>query len=1134
MIPSGYKALLPLVGTVLIFLSFRDNNPWYVKINPAHSGIDIINAIPDSTENYIYASNGNGIGAGDFNNDGLIDVFFSSNNSFNKLYLNKGDFKFEEISDAANIKGNGYWGSGVSVVDINDDGLMDVYVAHSGPYSKPQQLANQLFINKGLRNKLPYFEEEAEKYGLALPGSNTTQASFFDFDKDGDLDVFILNHSTKNFVKIQSASMFRKTVDSTCSNQLLRNDRGRFTNITKEAGLIFSSANYGLGVVVSDLNNDGWDDLYATCDFEERDFCYINQKNGTFKEVLESSFKHISFYSMGVDAGDMNNDGRMDLVTLDMMPESNERQKIILANESIDKFLTLERNGFYHQNVRNMLQVNAGLDDKEIMHFAEAGQLAGISNTDWSWAPLFFDYNNDGLNDLFITTGYAKDYSNLDVLNNYGNQVVNPGQLGAQSAPGTQSAPVKLSESGKQPAPSNSLQTLKQSYPDLKLPVRLFKNNGSLSFSEISASTGFTELKISGACIYADFDNDGRMDLLYSNLNEAPSLYKNSGATENYLKISLIGKKGNRNAIGARIKIKTVSNEQIKDVQPVRGYQSSQDPRIHFGLGNSINTDIKITWPDGAVTDLKSVKANQHIIIDQSKEHSNKDVILSKGKIGAPGPQFAYSRSEQTTFNNAGHTENNYVDFRHQYTIPYMVSAVGPAVAKTDLNNDGYPDFFQGGAKGFAGQILISKGSEGFETRSPQCFRDDLEYEDVSAVFIDADKDGDMDLVVASGGTDYEKGSEFYQDRLYLNDGIGNFKRGVNGFPVTNESSKGVVISSDFDKDGDTDLFIGGYTMPGNFGVTPRSYLLRNDSKKDTIVFTDVTDRYASAAKYAGMITSAQWADINGDGFEELFLAPEWTNCRVLQNNEGKKFADVSRKSGLTGINGLWSSVNVNDIDGDGDLDIIAGNAGRNLQLKASKQEPIRFYIADLNASGKSNPVISSFIKGKEYPIYFRDEFLEEAFTLKQRYPTFQDYAKADITHLFAGSMNAPMPVYEVNELRSGIFIQKEGRFEFSPFSEHVQVSRINTIEVFDSNKDGRKDLLVAGNFYGYRKRFGRSDAMSPLILEQDASGKFIVNGPDKTGLFLWEQTKSASVINDGSKLIFFNNNSKPVLYEKN
>ncbi len=1084
-------AILTFVGVFAFFYSFKTKDQYYTKIEPGQSGIDMVNTIPDFAGNYIYASNGNGIGIGDFNNDGLQDIFFSSNNSYNRLYLNKSKFQFKDISSEANIKGNGRWGSGVSVIDINDDGWLDVYVAHSGPYNDASQLVNELFINKGLRNGMPYFEEEAGKYGLDLPGSNSTQASFFDFDKDGDLDVFILNHSTKNFVKIQPAALFHKGNDTTCSNQLLRNDGNHFVNITGRSGLIFSTANYGLGVIISDLNNDGWEDIYSTSDFEERDFCYLNQRDGTFKEVLEKSFGHISANSMGVDAGDINNDGRMDLVTLDMLPESNQRQKIILANESLDKYLTLERNGFFNQQVRNMLQVNAGIDKNGLMHFSETGQLSRISNTDWSWAPLFFDYDNDGLNDLFITSGYAKDYSNLDVLNNY----------------------------------NTSNYTTGKQYPDLKLPVRFFRNKGSLDFTELSNPLGITEEKISGAAVYADFDNDGKMDLLYSNLNEQPSLYRNNGSSNNYIKISLIGPAGNRNAIGSKVFVTYASGEQIKEVQPVRGYQSTQDNRLNFGINNSSTVHVKVQWPNGQISEIKDVGSNQHLVIkyqqSEVKFQQEKSVLL-------------YKKIDNEAINSAKHTENSYIDFRHQYTVPYMVSTVGPAVASGDINGDGFADIYQGGAKGYTGQLLISKGAQDFTITTPASFMEDKNFEDVSAIFFDVDTDGDLDLAVASGGTDYEQGSLYYQDRLYINDGKGNFIKHQQGFPKTNESSKGVITTSDFDKDGDADLFIGGYTVANAFGTSPRSYLLRNDSKKDSIQFTDVTDKYGPEVKYMGMVTSAKWKDADNDGYEDLLIATEWSNCKYFKNKEGKSFKDISSTAGLTALNGLWSSINADDIDGDGDIDIVAGNAGLNLQLSASPSKPLRLYITDLNASGKSNALVSYFIGQKEYPIYFRDEFLEEAFTMKQRYPTYQDYAKADMQDLFKGLNNMPIPIYEVNEMRSGIFIQQDGKFSFKPLNTEVQLSRINSLEIFDFNKDGKKDILIAGNFYGYRKRFGKSDALAPTILQQNRNSSFDVKSPDQTGFYLWEETRKAIISNNGNSIIFFNNNSKPAMYEKN
>lgn len=1088
------KVLLSFIALFLFSLSFRESTSYFEKRSSQQSGLSFINTIPPVEDNYNYASNGNGIGVADFNNDGLVDIFFSSNNSTNKLYLNKGEFRFEDISTAANIEGNGFWGAGVSVVDINADGWMDVYVSHSGLYKEADKLVNQLFINKGLRNGQPYFEEEAAQWGLALPGTHTTQTTFFDYDKDGDLDAFVLNHSTKNYVKIQSAALFHAEKDTTSSNLLLKNIGGSFINVTEEAGLVFSSVNFGLGVVVTDLNNDGWEDIYCTSDFEERDFCYLNQKNGTFKEVLEKSFQHVSFYSMGVDAGDINNDSRMDLVTLDMLPETNERQKLILANESLDKQLTLQKNGFYYQYVRNMLQVNQGIDQNGLMHFAEVGQLAGISNTDWSWSPLYLDFDNDGKKDLFVTSGYAKDYANMDVLNDY-TRTIQP------------------------------VQNDKDKYPELKLAPKLFRNEGGVRFADVSKIGGFTEGHVSTSCVYADFDNDGRVDLLYSNLNAPPSLYRNRSTTNNYLKLSLKHAGHNKNAIGAKVIVKTTDGSQVQEVQPVRGYQSSQDIRLNFGLQKAEAADVEVIWPDGKRSEWKKLKANQHLTLSSE---------AAKAAVPASSSSYVYRLASGNAFDSFSHIENKYIDFKHQYTVPYILSRVGPAVAQADINGDGYPDFYQGGAKGYAGQLLLSKTASTFTKQTPESFIADKDFEDVAAVFIDIEKDGDYDLYVASGGTDYPAGSSYYQDRLYLNDGKGKFLKLKTGLPDLTASSKGVVTPLDYDRDGDEDLFIGGYTVPGHFGMFPRSFLLKNESTKDSIAFKDVTDGVGGDLKYAGMITGVQTADWNGDGHVELFVSAEWTNCKLFINRNGKSFHDYSQEAGLLGQNGLWSALKVLDIDQDGDLDMIVGNAGINNQFQVSASSPMRTYMADLNRTGKPSSIVSYYINGKEYPLYFRDEFLEEAFAFKQKYPTFTQYAKADIQSLFQGTSSPPFAAMEINNLQSGVFVNEQNKYHFVPFDNTVQTSRVNVIEAWDSNKDGLPDLLLAGNFYGNRTRFGRSDALPPLLLQNKGKLQYTYMGPDKTGLFLWQQTKSAALLNGGRQLLFFNNNSTPVLYEKN
>jgi hypothetical protein len=753
----------------------------------------------------------------------------------------------------------------------------------------------------------------------------------------------------------------------------------------------------------------------------------------------------------------------------------------------------MQREGYYFQYVRNMLQINSGVDANGLMHFSETGQLSGISNTDWSWSPLIFDFNNDGQKVLFITSGCMRDYADMDLQNNFHN------------AGGT----------GK---------TGKDQYPPLRLPSRLFRNTGSARFAEELPWSREAVPEVSGAAIYADFDNDGKMDLLYSNLGSEPSLYRNETLEKNhYLKISLKGNAGNLNAFGTKVIVSHGNVRQVAELQPVRGYQSSQDARLHFGLGAGKEVSLKLIWPDGTVQELKQVKTNQHLTIIQGTGVKEQE---------AP-KQWLYAVKKDSTLDAAAHKENPFIDFKYQYTIPYAVSAGGPAIAEGDINNDGHPDYYLGGAMDQAGVLLLSKGNKGFEKRTQAAFEKDRAFEDVASALFDMDGDGDLDLYVASGGVEHFEMDSFYQDRIYINDGKGNYSCTAGTLPSLRDCSKGAVAPGDYDQDGDLDLFVGGYTIAGKFGLHARSFLLRNDSQNGLVQFTDVTDRAGAELKYAGMVTSASWADWDKDGYPELFVGAEWNSVRLFSNNKGK-LKDHSHHSGLGGHTGLWSAISIADMDGDGDLDILAGNAGMNLQLKASASFPLKVYMADINETGKPEPLVSHYIGEKEYPIYFRDEFLEQAYRFKSRYPTYREYAKADMDHLFEGMMMQPFASMQVNTMQSGIFINTNGSFRFQPFPEEVQRSRINAIKLVDQDKDGKKDILVAGNFEGYRMRYGKSQALTPLIIRWSGANDFTILGPAETGFFHWGYVKQIAASSDGSRIIFFNNNSKPVLYERN
>ncbi len=792
------KKILLHISLQLIFCcclhrltSAQNKEPLFTLLNPKQTGVSFINNIKEDDSlnvlRYEYLYNGAGVGIGDFNNDGLPDIFFSSNTSSNKLFINKGNFKFEDVTAIANVAGNGTWSTGVSVADVNGDGLLDIYVCHSGYYNDPQKLSNELFINQGIKNGIPVFKEMAKEYGLDAPGTQSTQAVFFDYDKDGDLDMFLLNHSINTFDPFANTSKIRATPNFNYGNRLFRNDKDasgkiHFTDVTLQSGIINNALNFGLSVTVSDINKDGWPDIYTTSDYTEKDCYYINNHDGTFTESLEKSFAHISKYSMGADIADYNNDGRPDVFTLDMLPEDNHRQKLLKGPDDYDQYHLLVDSGFYYQQMRNMLQLNEGEDENKNVRFNEIGQLAGVSNTDWSWSGLFADFDNDGWKDLFITNGYLRDYTNMDFLK-------------------FDVADAKI-EAAKQGNQNFQTYDLVQKMPSNKLSNYVFQNNHDLTFNNKTKDWGLYKPTVSNAAAYADFDNDGALDLIVCNNNEPALLYRNNANEilhNHYIKLHLIGEGMNTKAYGAKAEIVTPdSNMQYQELYPVRGYQSTVTQDLIFGLSkDTIINQIKIVWPNDKQTILKNVKADQTIELKQSD--AQPVLIQTKDSIKI------FKDVTATAGINFIHKQNNFIDFKSEPLLPYQLSKQGPALAKADVNGDGLEDIFLGGDINQSSKLYLQNKDGKFYESPSQPWNIDSASEDVNAVFFDANNDGFADLYVVSGGNVYDDNSPEYQDRLYINDGKGNFTKASNALPAM-LSSKCAVAVGDFDNDGYTDI----------------------------------------------------------------------------------------------------------------------------------------------------------------------------------------------------------------------------------------------------------------------------------------------------------------------------------------
>lgn len=1037
------------------------------------SGITFANNITESEQQniftYEYMYNGAGVAVGDVNNDGLPDVFFTANQLPDQLYLNKGNLKFKDITQTSNVAGKQGWKTGVTMADVNGDGKLDIYVCYSGN-GAPESRSNELFINKGNKNGIPVFDEEAKQYGLDAPGSNSTQAVFFDYDRDGDLDMFLLNHATVFYSPLVNTYKLRHKRHPWFSNYLFRNDGGHFTDVSSQSGIAGGGNNFGLGVVAADINNDGWVDLYMTNDYEEQDFLLLNNRDGTFREVTKQSLKHISKYGMGCDVADYNNDGLMDIMVSDMWPEDNYRQKVLRGPDEYDKYQILVDSGYMHQNMRNTLQLNRGAATNGLPQFSEIGQLSGVSNTDWSWSSLFADFDNDGNKDFFITNGFWRDYSNMDFQT------------------------YAVQQYREQNGFDATLYKLIDSIPQTRLSNYMFRNKADLSFENITAGWGLETSNVSNGVAYADFDNDGDLDIVVNNMGERVSIYRNNNIVHgNYLTVQLKGLNQNTNAVGSRIDIVTSNgHQQTMEQQPVRGYLSSMQALVHFGLGkDSMITSLTVRWPQGGYTVLKNIKANQTLTIDASK------VKIDTISHDAPAKLVFTDVSKEAGI-DFNEQENGYVDFKQESLIPWQLSRQGPKMSKADVNGDGLEDVFIGAPQGGRSCLFLQQKNGSFKKSSSQPWQSDNNCDAIQSILFDPDNDGDPDLYIVSGG-DENLNASLYRDRLYINDGKGNFTKASDALPSMN-SSKSCVAVADYNGDGKPDIFVGGRVVPGSYGMAPQSYLLQNITTNGKIKFVDVTSSVAPSLQQAGMVTSAVWTDLNNDHLPDLMIAGEWMPIKVFINSKNK-LEEKTETYGLRNSNGLWTCIVPMDIDGDGDEDFLLGNLAPNTQFNASVQQPMSLCVNDYFKTGKTEPVLCYYIQGKNYPYASRNEILEDMPALRKKFFYYKDYALAAFNDVFTLEQQKGMLELRANELKNCWLENKNGQLTLHELPVAAQFSAIQSAVITDVNNDGVNEIFAAGNFYPFRVQLGREDAGKGVLLQWNKKKHALAQSNLSTGI---------------------------------
>lgn len=1090
---------LGILAVLLVFFSScsddKTSNTLFTKVESAQSGIQFRNDISFSQEFNIYTYrnfyNGGGVGLGDFNNDGLLDVYLTANQLPNRLYINKGEFKFEDITEKSGAKGAKAWSTGVSLADVNGDGWLDIYVCNSGDVEGDNK-ENELFINNGDLT----FTERAHEFGIADPGFST-HAVFFDYDRDGDLDLYILNNSYQAIGSFNLMKNERPKRDSLGGDKLMRNDDNHFVDVSEEAGIYGSVIGFGLGATVGDVNRDGWPDIYVSNDFFERDYLYINNKNGTFKECLTEQMKSISGASMGADMADINNDAHPDIFVTEMLPEDNGRLKTVTTFENWDRYQYNVKNDYYHQFTRNMLQLNNGNGT-----YSEIGRLAEVEATDWSWGALMFDMDNDGLKDIFVANGIFQDLTNQDYLQYVSNEEVVKSIVSANRV---------------------DYKKLVELIPSNPVPDYAFKNRGGLKFENVARPWGLGEPNFSNGSAYGDLDNDGDLDLVVSHVNSEVSVFRN-GARElgnsNYLKFLLKGSKKNTHAVGARIEIIKGDSSFYVEQVPNRGFESSVDPRPNLGLGKIDTVDLVIVyWPDGNVTQLEKVATNQTLILSQSEAPDKFD-----SKVNSMA-SVVFERTENIF--EWSHLENEFVDFDRDKLTYHMLSSEGPRISLGDVNGDGLTDFYLGGAKDSPGTLLIQNIESKFNKFQEEMFEKDQISEDVNSLFFDADKDGDLDLYVCSGGSEHSNISNALADRLYLNDGKGNFSKSEQLLPTSKLESTSVARASDFDNDEDIDLFVGVRSQPFGYGLPVNGYILRNEG---TGKFSNVTEEVAPELIKIGMITDATWADIDNDKDKDLILVGEYMSVNVFVNDNGKLI-----RNELPNLKGWWNRIEQTDIDSDGDIDFVIANHGLNSRFRASVDKPITLVVNDFDKNGTIEQILCTYKGDKSYPVVLRHDLMMQIPSLKKKYLKYENYKDQTITDIFSSNELKDASFLEAQELRTGVLINDgKGNFLFNALPEVAQYSPMYAISVFDFDGDGKLDIILGGNLYRVKPEAGRYDASFGAFMKGDGNGNFTSIPTLNSGFLLDGEVRDFGIlkIEDSSILIVMRNNDKPLFFK--